>query len=264
MSSLPTLKLSLLSIAIVGSWGVIASEKILDPLTSFDHKTWWKSDGWSNGFPFNNRWEATSIRNNTNGMQIVLFKEPAEYSNYAFSSGELRSHDFYSYGCFEVEMKPIAKPGVISSFFLFAGPFDTPDGGNGKHNEIDIEFLGNNTNILQLNFWTNDNSYIQSHEKLIYLNFDASTDFHRYGIKWTKKYIQWFIDGEIVHQVNNTQSDPIPSSQDSKLRVMANVWPTDTAIANWAGEFDTSTESELIARYKNIRIQEGKNCKITH
>jgi hypothetical protein len=31
----------------------------------------------------------------------------------------------------------------VSAFFTFAGPYD--NGGNGRHNEIDVEFLGYDT-----------------------------------------------------------------------------------------------------------------------
>jgi endo-1,3-1,4-beta-glycanase ExoK len=51
----------------------------------------------------------------------------------------------------------VAESGVVSSFFTFAGPFD--NGGNGKHNEIDIEFLRFDTRTFQVNFWTNDDTY---------------------------------------------------------------------------------------------------------
>ncbi|MGF1724065.1 family 16 glycosylhydrolase [Photobacterium nomapromontoriensis] len=241
----------------------MAANSFHDPLTSLNDARWWKSDGWSNGYPFFNRWEGDAIAHNKDSMAITLSHQPIAGDPLDYQSGELRSHDYYGYGCFEIEMKPVSASGVISAFFLFAGPYDTPDGGNGQHNEIDIEFLGNNTNVLQINYWSNDDGYKQSNERIIYLNFDASEDFHRYGIKWTKKAIKWYVDGSLVYIAKNKQARPIPSQADNKLRIMANVWATDNAISNWAGEFDIDSQQSHTAYYRNIRFTSGSRCKIT-
>ena len=240
----------------------LANNPIEDPLTELNTDLWWKSDGWNNGFPFYNRWEEEAISHSTDGMAITLSHAPNGSDDFEFQSGELRSHEYFGYGCYEVEMKPIAEPGVISSFFLFAGPYDKPEDGNGMHNEIDVEFLGNNTNVMQVNFWTNDDRYARSHEQLIYLDFDASQDYHRYGIKWTKGAIKWYIDGNLVYKVKNSSDDPIPSVNDSRLRIMANVWATDDRISNWAGEFSKDPATSVTAEYKNFRFISGRKCSL--
>lgn len=240
-----------------------ANDNFYDSLSTFNQKLWWKSDGWSNGFPFHNRWEGEAIAHSADGMAMSLSYQQTTEDNLAYQSGELRSHDYYGYGCFEIEMKPVSASGVISSFFLFAGPYDTPEGGNGQHNEIDIEFLGNNTNLLQINYWTNDDEYKQSNERIIFLNFDASEDFHRYGIKWTRNAIKWYVDGSLVYVVRNEITKPIPSQTDNKLRIMANVWATDNSISNWAGEFDVDSHQSHTAYYRNLSFKSGKRCKIT-
>ncbi|MGF1684361.1 family 16 glycosylhydrolase [Photobacterium minamisatsumaniensis] len=248
-------------VAFLYSGVAMSADNFDDPLAEFNHTIWWKSDGWSNGFPFYNRWEGESIVNSAEGMAITLDYSPVADNSVEFRSGELRSHDYYGYGCFEAEIKPAAASGVITSFFLFAGPYDKPENGNGMHNEIDIEFLGNNTNLLQVNYWTNDDRYERSNEHLIYLNFDASEDFHRYGIKWTKNAIKWYIDGDLVYKVKKaTATTPIPSKADSELRIMANVWATDNRISNWAGEFDINSRTAHTAYYRNIRFESGRKC----
>ncbi|AJR08296.1 1,3-beta-glucanase [Photobacterium gaetbulicola] len=239
---------------------LLAGNSITDPLTALNTELWWKSDGWCNGFPFDSRWEGEAISHSADGMAITLSHAPNGEDAFEFQSGELRSHDFYGYGCYEVEIKPIAEPGVISSFFLFAGPYDKPEDGNGKHNEIDIEFLGHNTSVMQVNYWTNHDSHARSHEHLIYLDFDASQDFHRYGIKWTKDAINWYVDGKLVHSVQSTGDDPTPSVTDSRLRIMANVWATSHQISNWAGEFSQDPATTVTAEYKNFRFVSDPTC----
>lgn len=233
-----------------------------DPMTSLDDSLWWKSDGWSNGFPFVNRWEGEAITfSEDEGMAISLSKNPLPDQSSEFQSGELRTHKFYRYGCFEAEMKPVKESGVVSAFFLFAGPYDKDENSNGMHNEIDIEFLGNNTNMMQINFWTNDDRYTSSNEKLIFLDFDASEDFHRYGIKWTPKAIKWYVDGQLVYVQRNNPNNPTPSADDSTLRIMANVWLTDSHISNWAGEYEDRGQTST-AYFRNISYTQGKRCTI--
>lgn len=231
-----------------------------DPLTELNSTIWWKSNGWSNGFPFTNSWEGEAISFSDAGMILSLKPTNFPDTGYPYQSGELRSQHFYGYGCFEMEMKPIAKSGVVSSFFLFAGPYDKPAKGNGKHNEIDIEFLGKDTSVMQVNFWTNDDRYEQAHEYIIPLGFDASEAFHRYGIEWRKKSISWYVDGQLVHEVKHHNSDPIPQVSSSKLRIMANLWATDNRISTWAGYFEAE-EFPVTAHYRNASFKSRSTCK---
>ncbi len=234
-----------------------------DDLNSFDQSVWQLADGWENGYPFFSRWEAEAVQFGRKGMSIELGPDSVlnEQGERTFFSGELRSHDYYSYGCYEVDMKPIKAPGVVSSFFLFAGPHDKPVDGSGRHNEIDIEFLGSNTNMVQLNFWTDDDDYSNTHETLIFLDFDASQEFHRYGIYWGKDFLEWFIDGKSILKVRNNRFDPIPNAAHSKLRVMANVWATDPGVANWAGLFNVDNRNRYQAHYRNFVFTPDRRCK---
>jgi len=232
-----------------------------DPLNKLNSSIWWLSDNWSNGFPFLSSWSDDTVKFDENGMNISIVPTSSPESGFPYESGELRSHDYYAYGCFEAEIKPVRESGVITSFFLFAGPHDTPEGGNGRHNEIDIEFLGNNTQMLQINYWTNDDRYENAHEVLIHMNFDAADDFHRYGIKWTEGAIFWYIDGEMVYKVHDDNYDQVPKASDSKLKIIANTWVTDSRISDWAGEFDPES-LPLTAYYRNISYTEEAECSL--
>jgi beta-glucanase (GH16 family) len=235
-----------------------------DSLHTMNHAHWWLADGWENGFPFLNRWEAEAVSFGPEGMTITLAADEQGMNSdesLTFYSGELRSYDFYGYGCFEIDMKPVQAPGVVTSFFLFAGPHDKPHDGSGIHNEIDVEFLGSDTRIVQLNFWTDDDTYLRSHETIIPLGFDASEAFHRYGISWNRKYIEWFVDGKSVYKVRNRKNDPIPTVNSSRLRIMANLWATDPDIADWAGLFDQQSTVPLQATYRNFSFTANQRCK---
>ena len=234
-----------------------ALDSFTDPFSSFDTSRWMKADGWKNGPPFDNGWRAENIEFLDGLMAIRLDDVP--FRGEPFSSGNYQTLGFYGYGCYEASFKPVASPGVVSSFFTFAGPYD--NGGNGRHNEIDIEFLGYDTEQVQLNFWTNDDSYTGGHEELVPLGFDAADEFHRYGFKWTSTGIQWFVDGEQVHQVSDSEEDPTPKAEESLHKIMMNVWPVDETAAAWAGTFDYPGQP-LYGDYDWVRHIAGEDCSL--
>ncbi|WP_241033868.1 family 16 glycosylhydrolase [Vibrio maerlii] len=239
---------------------VVSAGEFEDSLQALETEKWRVADGWGNGYPFVNDWDDGAITFNEQGMAITLMTQSLPKT--PMMSGEIRSHGFYGYGCFEVDMKPIKAPGVVSSFFLFSGPHDKPEDGNGIHNEIDIEFLGSNTNMVQLNFWTDDDAYENSHESLVFLPFDASKSFHRYSIDWSEKGIDWLIDGKLVLRAKNNKSDPTPSVNSSKLRIMKNVWVVDRKLSNWAGKFKLDKKKTYSAYYKNFKYTPNKKCSL--
>ncbi|WEM43416.1 family 16 glycosylhydrolase [Photobacterium sp. DA100] len=236
---------------------IISAPSFSDTLTSFDAGHWQAADGWANGSPFLNAWSSTALDFSTDGMAIVLSDDPL--LGYYYTSGELRTTDFYGYGCYEVEMRPAAVSGVVSAFFTFMGPYDNVQGGNGHHNEIDIEFLGNDTSVVQLNFWTNDDQYANGHEQIIELGFDASKSFNQYAFDWSESGINWYINKKLVYSVISTSNDPTPKVSDGTQKIMMNMWPVDATASGWAGEF-TYPVMPILGQFKNVRFTEGSYC----
>jgi len=229
----------------------------VDHLDGYDTTRWFKADGWKNGSPFDNAWLADNILFDSGVMDIRLDDKATMGEPYA--SGNYQSTGFYGYGCYEASFKPVAAPGVVSSFFTFAGPFD--NGGNGSHNEIDIEFLGYDTWYFQVNWWANDDSYTGGHEYLVGLGFDAEKEFHRYGFKWTSAGIEWFVDGTSVYNVIDSAADPTPKETESLQKIMMNVWPVDDTAASWAGAFNYPG-MPLHGIYDWVRHIAGEDCSL--
>jgi len=232
-----------------------AQGDFVDHLDFYDTSRWLKADGWSNGPPFDNGWLADHVEFMYSFMDLRLDDTATRGEPYA--SGHYQTTGFYGYGCFEASFVPVAESGVVTSFFTFAGPFD--NGGNGHVNEIDIEFLGYDTAQFQANFWTNDDDWSNGHETVIELGFDASQDFHRYGIRWTSSGIEWFVDGELVYDVSDSTAEPTPKATDSLQKIMMNVWPVDDTASKWAGTF-TYPGKALHGIYDWVRYQAGENC----
>jgi endo-1,3-1,4-beta-glycanase ExoK len=234
-----------------------AQGSFTDQLTAFDGVRWAMADGWANGSPFDNGWRADHVT--FAGGYLDLRLDDVMSSGEPYTSGEYRSTGYYGYGCYEASFKPVPRPGVVSAFFTFAGPYD--NGGNGKHNEIDVEFLGYDTKRVQLNFWANDDTYASRNEKLVDLGFDAAAAFHRYAFRWTSKSIAWFVDGTLVHEAFDSSANPIPKATESLQKIMVNVWPVDETASLWAGGF-TYPGQALHGVYDWVRYTAGEACVI--
>jgi beta-glucanase (GH16 family) len=230
----------------------------------------YSSDGYGNGSPFINAWKSDHVTFPDHHMELTLDNQAND--GFAYTSGEHRTHDFYGYGIYAVRMKPSNQHGVISSFFTFAGPYDVPPGATictpqqqpgsqqgVHHNEIDIEFLNKDTGPvdahgqpvpqMQVNFYTNNDTYSQHHEYLVSLPFNPADAYHEYGFAWTKAGIAWFVDGHIVHWVTNTAADPTPDDgsttgldcSHTTQRILVNLWGDDGSspgIIGFGGTFN--------------------------
>lgn len=182
---------------------------------------------WSNGYPFNCRWSTNSIEFKEDYMSMSLFK-----LDDTIYGGEYRTYRSFSYGYYSVCMKAIKCDGVITSFFTYTrSPWD----------EIDIEFLGNDTTSVQFNYYTNGKGNHEYHHKL---GFDASEDFHEYGFYWTEDSITWYVDQKPIYRTTND----IPSHPQ---QIMMNVWNVHPDVRDWAGLFDDSNLPHS-AQYKWI------------
>lgn len=204
-------------------------------LNEYDGKMFEIANGWSNGHMFDCTWRLNNITFEDGIMRLTIDSDGKNASP-KWSGGEYRTRNFYSYGLFEVRMKPIKNDGVVSSFFTYTGPSD-----NNPWDEIDIEFLGKDTTKVQLNYFTNG---VGNHEYMHDLGFDAAEEFHTYAFEWLPDSITWYVDGEPIY----TATEKIPSTP---AKVMMNVWP-GIGVDDWLKPFDGTVP--LTAEYDYIRV----------
>ncbi len=195
------------------------------------------SDGWTNGSMFNVTWRGDNVTFEDGKMQLIIDNDKKPKGGIPYSGGEFRSKDFYGYGLYEVSMKPIKNDGVVSSFFTYTGPSD-----NNPWDEIDIEFLGKDTTIVQFNYFTDSKG---GHEYIHELGFDAAEEFHTYGFKWAEDSITWYVDGEEVHKAEKK----LPSTPS---KIMMNAW-CGTGVDGWLNAF-TDGDLPLTAEYQWVRF----------
>ena len=172
---------------------------------SYEWGTMEASDGWSNGGMFDCTWSKNNV--SFSGGKMSLSITGNSYQGY--KGAEYRTTKAFGFGMYDVSMKPIKNDGVVSSFFTYTGPSDGT-----VWDEIDIEFLGKNTNQVQFNYYTKGQG---NHEYVYNLGFDASQSFHQYGFYWDANSITWYVDKKPVYKATRN----IPQTPG---KIMMNVW----------------------------------------
>ena len=225
------LTLTMCSFGLTGCNQVLEDSALVNLDTVIDFKNgqddqFVSSHGWKNGEPFDVYWNRREVNYKDDEMQLSIAERDGKYF-----AGEVKSQQYFSYGDYEVTMKPQKKRGTASTFFVYVGPSELDENGNPKpHDEIDIEFLGSDTTKVQFNFFTNGQG---GNEKMYNLGFDASKEFHTYGFRWDEHYITWFVDGEPVYRVDDTRKK-IPSTPG---RIMMKYWSGTKVAEGWMGKY---------------------------
>ena len=207
------------------------------------------SDGWTNG---NVVWKASNVTYSDGAMHLGIKEEAAsawvdgESVDYQFTGGEARTTMHYGFGDYEVSMKPAKKVGTASTFFVCTGSYDLVDGVENPWDEIDIEFLGQDTTRVQFNYFVNG---VGGHEHMYDLGFDASEQYHTYGFRWTENYIVWFVDSEPVYKVKASSTKAMPSAPG---RILMNYWCGNEDAEGWMGKFSGAETGETVD-YKWIK-----------
>ena len=231
------------------------------------------SDGWSNGMPFNCVWKGETITHSDGKLHLGIKKGPARDGDkeYPYIASEYRSHKLYGYGDYEVRMKPVKQPGVISTFFVITNEWTVTDGEANPWDEIDIEFVGKDTTKVQFNYYAHAKQGENNpHEHMYDLGFDASLEFHDYGFRWEEDKISWFVDGKTVYQVIlGTKVD----GQDHSVlptypgRIMLSCWPWEGKKTifdpqGWGGNFtgptDKTADYEWVKSSAQSRYADGE------
>ena len=257
----------------------LAAEKLIDFANGANEDVLFGSDGWTNGDVFNVVWKDTNVFYENGIMRLGITEEKATAwvgdaeVEFNYTAGEARTQNYYHYGDYIVKMKPSANPGTASTFFTCTGPYDTKfvldengdyvldDNGQrvtveNPHDEIDIEFLGDDTTHVQFNFFVGG---VGGNEYMYDLGFDASEEFHEYGFRWAPDSITWFVDGAPVYKVTTDKTvkegknlrivDVLPSTAG---RILTNYWCGNERAEGWMGKYegnvnDNGTEYQWIA-----------------
>ncbi len=140
--------------------------------------------------------------------------------------GELVSaRNNYHFGIYEIRMKPSGVPGTVNAFFIM-----NPQK---RSEEIDIEFLTDEfrRESGKVHFVVHPRNSLlpATYHKIAQLPFNPADDFHSYGFVWTRRRIDFFIDGNIVCSFSAEDGSPVKSGAGS---IHINTW---TGNPGWGG-----------------------------
>jgi beta-glucanase (GH16 family) len=161
----------------------------------------------------------------------------------------IRSLNSYTSGIFKAYIKcPIGDTsGLLTSMYLSSSE------GTNNQDEIDFEFLGNNKQIVQTNFYVNGSG---GHELWVNLDFDCSHDYHTYAIHYNKYKIQWFVDSKLVRKVfrNDQLQNQMPYPM-KRMFLYVSVWNASSVEDGmWTGKWH-GRDMPYTAQYSNVTIQ---------
>ena len=241
------------------------AKKVVDYTAGTGKDKVFASSGYGNGDPFNVTWNAANVIEGEKELKMKITDAP-EGNEYPYYGGELRSLEFFGYGDFGVRMKPAKTTGTASTFFLYTGEWDSetlhpstgetdtknPDNAEGKHDEIDIEFLGKDTTKVQFNYFTSGQG---GHEYMYDLGFDASLEYHDYGFRWEEGKITWFVDNKAVYSATSN----IPTHPG---RMISNFWTGSDAARMWMGGLDKENLHDASYQWLSSSVQGKETHKV--
>ncbi|WP_209077926.1 family 16 glycosylhydrolase [Shimia sp. R9_3] len=160
------------------------------------------------------------------GLHLTL--TPQEACENRFSGGSIRHTSLSHYGRYEATIRPAKGDGVVTGFFTYTGPYY-----GARHDEIDIEFLGQDTTTINLAWFVDG----QLHDRKVPLGFDAAERAARYAFEWHPDRLRWFAGDHLLLEVTAEEA-PLPQVAGY---LFANLWAVDKSLKDWAGEAKAQT-----------------------
>ncbi|MEA1953698.1 MAG: family 16 glycosylhydrolase [Campylobacterota bacterium] len=226
---------------------VVSSQKefetvLYDNFNAYDSTVWRKAD-WNNGDPFYNGWCPEQVSFENGVMSLTLEELDCNDNDETHASGEYQTKETYKYGRYTARFIASDVNGTISSLFTYTGPHVGTD-----WDEIDMEILGKDSTKIQVNYWRDGHE----HPKLIDLGFDASETMHTYSFVWHEAYIKWYVDGKLIHTVNENYNHDNDSLPINAGKIMLNLW-AGVGIESWSGVYTNGTVAQ--AQYDYVRYE---------
>lgn len=182
---------------------------------------WYVSDGWANGKHQNCTWSKDQAK--VAGGILSLEFTRRTFKDRDYVCGEVQTKQRFGYGVYEARFRTPVGSGLNAAFFSFIGPVDKQ-----PHDEIDFEVLTRDPSKVQLNSYVGAKG---NNEKLVPVSGGADKDFHDYAFVWEKDRIRWYIDGELVHTLDDPAKVPSHPS-----KIFLSLWGSDT-FTEWLGPF---------------------------
>lgn len=197
-------------------------------------------------------WRSENVEKTPSGALLAIHR--VKGASQPCSAAEMQTSGHYSYGRYEVIMRPARGSGTVSSFFTYTGSwFGDP------HDEIDIEFLGKDTTKVHFNYFRKGKT---GADEIFDLPFDAADADRLYAFEWTPEGITWFVEG-VPYYTTPAGDAGLPVAPG---RIYMNVWAGEPWIEAWTGA--PTFRSGTGAHYSCISYvplgQKGVGCGDTY
>ncbi|KAJ1659845.1 putative glycosidase CRH2 [Dispira simplex] len=126
--------------------------------------------------------------------------------------------------------------------------------------EMDLEITGADLSHAETMFWRNGERVVghERSEDFKVPGGDASDDFIEYVLEYTKDYLVWIIDGEVVRVVRKDQVAKFPSSL-SWIKI--GVWD-GSSFPFWAGTTDYQSKKDPTMYVDYLKIEPLNSCMV--
>jgi hypothetical protein len=86
--------------------------------------------------------------------------------------------------------------------------------------------------------------------------------FHTYSIDWTKDYVKWSIDGNLVRTLNYADAKDGTRFPQTPMQIKLGTWvaggkDSPEGTVQWAGGYTDFTQAPFLAYYQSITIQDA-------
>lgn len=165
----------------------------------------------------------------------------------------IQSNKWIFFGKIDVTLRACTGQGVVTSFVLQSDDLD----------EIDWEWLGGDTTQVQTNYFGKGDT--TTYDRGAYHPVSSPQDeFHTYTIDWTKEYVKWYIDGDLVRTLLYSDAKDGTRFPQTPMQIKLGTWVAGRKDApegtvEWAGGYTDFSSGPFLAYYKSISIQDYSN-----
>jgi hypothetical protein len=213
--------------------------------------------GGNSTFAFDDKWNSDVWMPRNQGK--VEHKDNATDFTVQFQgdSPTILSSFYIFFGRVEVVMRASKGRGIVSSAILQSECLD----------EIDWEFLGDNTEEALTNYFGKGNTTAYDRGKNFKMKTAPQDDFHNYTIDWTKERIQWFIDDDMVRELKFEEALGGKNYPQTPMNVRLGSWAGGDVDSNsdetvkWAGGPTDFSKAPFTMSVQTVYVQDYTTAK---